>query len=107
MTTYDDSEDVYSKRDPGDVLSRHHPSNHYNNTITSTVFIRVTPHYNYFVSWGILYGMFFFTALGAGYQVYLEFRMLHRRKHSGDVDRNLEGVSDADRSRVAVCARIV
>jgi hypothetical protein len=128
---YDDDDDYYRQRssisqqstgvfdggdDNDDDEYRQLTAGNY--TYTASVTIRVTPHDDYLVSWGILWGLFVLASGYALYQVLRERRVLQARRQ-GDENGGLsgdpsmmamgglstgdgEGVSTADETRALV-----
>lgn len=78
-----------------------------NYTITTSVSIRVTPLYNHFFSWGILWAGFVLASGFAGWQVFQEYRTLKVRQALNDEGEpgsgvEGEGYSTADETRSIV-----
>lgn len=76
-----------------------------NYSITTSVTIRVTPHDDYLVSWGVLWAFFVLATIVATYQVQREQRILNSRRQVDDVEQAAgmtgdgEVVSTADVTR--------
>lgn len=80
--------------DDDDFWSR----SHYNQTvITSTVTIRVTPHDDYLVSWGILSACLILAIGWASWQVYVE-RKIDQVRSSATSSKGGSPVIDSDRT---------
>jgi hypothetical protein len=81
-----------------------------NYTYTASVTIRVTPHDDFLISWGVLWGAFVLLSLYGAYQAYQEHKILVARRQSDDAEQVMmggmagdgESVSTADETRALV-----
>jgi hypothetical protein len=81
-----------------------------NYTYTASVTIRVTPHDDFLISWGVLWGAFVVLTLYAAYQAAQEHKILVARRQSDDNEQVMmggmagdgESVSTADETRAMV-----
>lgn len=99
----DDPDYRHLSNDSTNNYYRQHSGSHGSNyTFQASVTIRVTPHDDFFVSWGILWGLFVLASLVAAYQVVKEHRILESRRQQGDESEAPGAVSSSGSSVGAI-----
>jgi hypothetical protein len=85
--------------DGSNGISTHSHVAYKNDTIISTVSIRVTPRDDHFISWSVLWGGFILTAITIAWQIRIERSILNAQRAAVDVENAVEAVSTADVTR--------